>query len=172
MAMVYKHFIFRILQFLPLILLFLICIKDDSLFHFKFFDLLSFNFQYIIIYYWVLKNPQILGYGFIFLAGIVNDVVVGSPIGVSSVTYLILAGFAAYIRYLTVQPSLIYDWMIFVPSIAVTNSVYFYILRIFFDIKISYITLALNTGITILFYPLIGILFGLLANVIIKQKHV
>ena len=133
---------------------------------------LSFNLIYIIIFYWVLKNPEILGYGFIFLAGIVNDVVIGLPIGVSSVTYLILAGFAAYVRYLTVQPSLIYDWIIFVPSIAVTNTVYFYILSIFFDVKINYIILALNTGVTILFYPIIGILFSFIANLIIMQKNV
>ena len=98
--------------------------------------------------------------------------VIGLPIGVSSVTYLILAGFAAYVRYLTVQPSLIYDWIVFVPSIAVTNSVYFYILRIFFDIEINYIILALNTGITILFYPVIGILFSFLAYIIAKEKNV
>ena len=98
--------------------------------------------------------------------------IIGLPIGVSPITYLILAGFAAYVRYLTVQPSLIYDWIIFVPSIAVTNSVYFYILRIFFDIQINYITLALNTGITILLYPVIGILFSFLANKIIKEKNV
>ena len=133
---------------------------------------LSANAIYIIIFYWVLKSPDILGYGFIFLAGIVNDVIIGLPIGVSPITYLVLAGFAAYVRYLTVQPSLIYDWIIFVPSIAVTNSVYFYILRIFFDIQINYITLALNTGITILLYPIIGILFSFLANIIIKERNV
>ena len=119
-----------------------------------------------------MKNPDILSYGFIFLAGIINDVVVGLPIGVSSITYLILAGFAAYIRYLTVQPSLIYDWIVFLPSIAVTNSVYFYILSIFFDINVNYITLASNTGITILLYPIIGILFNFLTNVIIVKKNV
>ena len=98
--------------------------------------------------------------------------IIGLPIGVSPITYLVLAGFAAYVRYLTVQPSLIYDWIIFVPSIAVTNSVYFYILRIFFDIQINYITLALNTGITIILYPVIGILFSFLANIIIKERNV
>ena len=93
-----KHFMLKILQFFPLILLFLICIKDDSLFHFKFFDLLSFNFQYIIIYYWVLKNPQILGYGFIFLARIIADVILGLPIGISSLSFLTVALVATYIR--------------------------------------------------------------------------
>ena len=87
-------------------------------------------------------------------------------------TYLILAGFAAYIRHLTVQPSLIYDWIVFVPSIAVTNSVYFYILRIFFDIKINYVALVLNTGVTILLYPVVGFLFSFVVKIIIMKKNV
>ena len=133
---------------------------------------MSFNLIYIFIFYWVLKNPNILGYGFIFLAGIINDVVVGLPIGVSSFTYLILSGFAAYIRYLTVQPSLIYDWIVFIPSVAVTNSAYYYILGIFFDINVDYIPLSLNTGITILFYPIVGILFNFFSKIIIVEKNV
>ena len=33
-----------------------------------------------------------MGYGVIFLAGIINDVVIGFPIGISSVDYLFLCG--------------------------------------------------------------------------------
>ena len=165
-----SNFISRFLSFIPLLILFFLAFSETD-FNFEKLSFLSFNLIYIVIFYWVLKNPDILGYGFIFLAGIVNDVVVGLPIGISSATYLILAGFAAYIRYLTVQPSLIYDWIVFIPSIAVTNSVYFYILRIFFDIEIKHVVLALNTGITILFYPVFGILFGFLANKIIMEKN-
>ena len=171
MVLFKKKFITRFFSLIPLLILFFLAFSETD-FNFEKLSFLSFNIIYILIFYWVLKNPEILGYGFIFLAGIVNDVVIGLPIGVSSVTYLILAGFAAYVRYLTVQPSLIYDWIIFVPSIAVTNTVYFYILSIFFDVKINYIILALNTGITIIFYPVIGILFSFLANIIIKEKYV
>ena len=165
-----SSFIGRFLSFIPLLILFFLAFSETD-FNFEKLSFLSFNLIYILIFYWVLKNPDILGYGFIFLAGIINDVVVGLPIGISSVTYLILAGFAAYLRYLTVQPSLIYDWIIFVPSIAVTNSIYFYILRIFFNIDVNYIALLLNTGVTILFYPIIGILFGFLAKVIVEGKN-
>ena len=171
MVLFRRNFVSRFLSLIPLLILFFLAFSETD-FNFEKLSFLSFNLIYIVIFYWVLKKPDILGYGFIFLAGIINDVVVGLPIGVSSVTFLILAGFAAYVRYLTVQPSLIYDWIIFVPSIAVTNSVYFYILRIFFEIDINYIDLLLNTGITILLYPVFGILFGFLANIIIKEKNV
>jgi len=166
-----RNFFSRFIGLIPLLILFFLAFSETD-FNFEKLGFLSFNLIYILLFYWVLKNPDILGYGFIFLAGIVNDVVIGLPIGVSSVTYLILAGFAAYIRYLTVQPSLIYDWIVFVPSIAVTNSVYFYILRIFFDIKINYVALVLNTGVTILLYPVVGFLFSFVVKIIIMKKNV
>ena len=171
MTLFKRNFIGRFFSLIPLLILFFLAFSETD-FNFEKLSFLSFNLIYILLFYWVLKNPDILGYGFIFLAGIVNDVVIGLPIGVSSVTYLILVGFAAYIRYLTVQPSLIYDWIVFVPSIAVTNSVYFYILRIFFDIKINYVALVLNTGVTILLYPVFGFLFSFVVKIIIMKKNV
>ena len=171
MTLFSRNFFSRFFSLIPLLILFFLAFSETD-FNFEKLSFLSFNLIYILIFYWVLKNPDILGYGFIFLAGIVNDVVIGLPIGISSVTYLILAGFAAYIRHLTVQPSLIYDWIVFVPSIAVTNSVYFYILRIFFDIKINYVALVLNTGVTILLYPVVGFLFSFVVKIIIMKKNV
>ena len=170
MASSKTSFFSRFTSLIPLLILLFLAFSETD-FNFDKLSFLSFNLIYILIFYWVLKNPNILGYGFIFLAGIVNDVVIGLPIGISAVTYLILSGFAAYIRHLTVQPSLIYDWVVFVPSVAVTNTTYFYILKLFFDIDVNYIALALNTGVTIILYPLFGILFGFMANFIIKEKN-
>ena len=121
MSLIYKHFILKIFQLLPLLLLFYICLKDDSLFHFEFFDLLSLNFQYIIIYYWVLKKPKILGYGFIFFAGIITDVVLGFPMGISSLSYLTVASLATYTRIVTVRVSLLADWITFIPALLSAN---------------------------------------------------
>jgi len=171
MPLVKQNFFIRIAYFFPLLILLFLSFSGID-FTFDKFRYLSFNLSHIIIFYWVLKKPEILGYGFIFLAGLVNDIVIGLPIGVSSVTYLILAGFSAYIRYLTVQPSLVSDWIVFVPSIAVTNSVYFYILKIFFDIQIEYLDLLFITGATILFYPVFWILFRLISYMILEDKHV
>ena len=170
MPSIKKNFVSRFLSLIPVLFLLFLAFSETD-FTFEKLSFFSFNLMYILIFYWVLKNPDILGYGFIFLVGIVNDVVIGLPIGVSPVTYLILAGFAAYVRYLTVQPSLIYDWIVFIPSIAVTNSVYFYILGIFFDIDVNYIALLLNTSITILIYPIIGILLNFLTNITTTRRN-
>ena len=168
MALFNRNIIVSIMSFVPLIILFYLALSEAE-FNFEKF---GFNLTHILIFFWVLKNPQILGYGFIFLAGAINDVVVGLPIGISSITYLILAGFAAYIRNLTVQPTLVSDWIVFVPSLAVTNSLYYLILEILLEIEISYIELLLNSFFTIAIYPVFWFLFNLIASTFMRDKHV
>ena len=41
----------------------------------------SFNFSYILIFYYSLKRSFSIGYIAIFIAGLINDVVVGIPMG-------------------------------------------------------------------------------------------
>ena len=83
----------------PLILLYYLSISEiDS--HFEsYFEILSFNIQLIIIYFWMLKRPDLLGSGHIFFAGLINDVVMGFPLGLSSLSYLIISLVATYIKY-------------------------------------------------------------------------
>ena len=86
MAIQSKTSIFRkILYFGPLILLYISVMNEFDLnyLNYKYF---SFNFPFILIYYWSLKRAQSLSYGYIFIAGLFNDVVIGFPIGTSGLT--------------------------------------------------------------------------------------
>ena len=96
----------KILAYAPLILLFISVMNefDVNYLNYKYF---SFNFPFILIYYWSLKRHQSLGYGYIFIAGLFNDVVIGFPMGVSGLTYLLICGFAAYLRNITLRTNLI-----------------------------------------------------------------
>ena len=77
-----KYSLFQIiLKLFPLLLLFFIVFSETDT-YFTNFEYFSFSFVYILIFFWVLRSPEVLGYGFIFLAGLVNDVVVGLPIGI------------------------------------------------------------------------------------------
>ena len=68
----------KLLSSAPLILLYVSVLNefDFNYLNYKYF---SFNFPFILIYYWSLKRSESLGYGFIFIAGLFNDVVVGFP---------------------------------------------------------------------------------------------
>ena len=47
----------------------------------KVFEIFTLNFQIILIYTELLKRPDIMANGHIFLAGLINDVVIGFPSG-------------------------------------------------------------------------------------------
>ena len=142
MAYAYKEIKVKFFELLPLILLFFISLSGNSVINLKFFTL---NLHYIIVYYWVLRHPEALGYGFIFLSGIVSDVVLGLPLGVSALSLLITAATAAYIRVVTVRITLINDWISFIPAILFANFVYFISLY-FSNFSMDYIKALWSTG--------------------------
>ena len=160
-----KKIILKLFRFVPIFLLFYLSLSETDT-YFDSFDLLSFNLPYILIFYWVIRNPQLLGYGFIFLAGLINDVVLGLPMGITSLTYLIISGVAAYIKNVTVTKTLISDWIIFVPAVLATNCIYILVLLFFSDLTINYEKLLYNSFATIIFYPIGWFIFELFNNII------
>ena len=118
-----------------------------------------------MVYYWVLRRPQILGYGFIFLSGIISDVVFGLPLGVNALSLLIVAWVAAYVRVVTVRVTLINDWISFIPALLIANIIYFLSLY-FSNYSIDYLFLFKNSVFTFIFYPFLWGFFALLLNLI------
>lgn len=150
----------KFFQFFPLLLLFYISFDGSSVINVKYF---SINLHYILVYYWVLRQPQALGYGFIFLSGIISDVVFGMPLGVNALSLLIIAAVAAYVRVVTVRITLINDWISFIPALLIANFVYFFSLY-FSNYSIDYLFLFKNSIFTFAFYPILWIIFSLITN--------
>ena len=155
-----KDFWNKFVEMLPLLMLFFISLNGSSVINIKFF---SINIHYILIYFWVLRQPQSFGYGFIFLSGVISDVVLGLPLGVSSLSLLFVAGVAAYVRVLTVRITLINDWISFIPALLFANFVYFISLY-YSNISVEYFYLLKNSLFTFIFYPVLWGFFSLLLN--------
>ena len=160
MAIIFKKAKFKFFGILPLVLLFFISLNGSSVINIKFF---SVNIHYILVYYWVLRQPQSLGYGFIFLSGIISDVVLGFPIGINALSLLFVAGVAAYVRVVTVRITLVNDWISFIPALLFANFVYFTSLY-FSNYSVEYIYLLKNSIFTFIFYPILWGLFSLILN--------
>ena len=160
MAYLIKQIRTRFIELAPLFILFYISLTGNSVLDFKF---LSINVHYILIYYWVLRRPQLLGYGFIFISGIITDVVFGLPIGVTPLNLLVVAAVAAYVRGVTVRISLINDWISFIPALLAANFIYFMSLY-FLNYSIDYLYLFTNSVFTFFFYPILWAVFTLLIN--------
>ena len=160
MGVTTKEFWGKFIGILPLIILFFISLNGSSIINIEFF---SVNIHYILVYYWVLRQPQSLGYGFIFLSGLISDVVLGFPLGVNSLSLLFVAGVAAYVRVVTVRITLINDWISFVPALLFANFVYFISLY-YSNYSIEYFYLLKNSIFTFMFYPVLWGFFSLLLN--------
>ena len=160
MARIVKQLRLKFFEFIPLFLLFFIALNGNSVLDFK---IISINVHYILIYYWVLRQPEALGYGFIFLSGIITDVVFGLPLGVSAIALLTIAAVAAYVRVVTVRISLLNDWISFIPALLIANFVYFISLY-FSDYSVDYLYLFKNSIFTFIFYPILWLIFTGLLN--------
>tara|TARA_B110000014_G_scaffold146199_1_gene101721 strand:- start:257 stop:751 length:495 start_codon:yes stop_codon:yes gene_type:complete len=161
MAYIYKQLKFRFFELLPIIFLFFISLNGNSLVDLKFFTI---NIHYILVYFWVLRRPESLGYGFIFLSGLITDVVYGLPLGINALTMLTIAAVATYVRVVTVRITLVNDWISFIPAILIANFIYFLSLY-FSDYTINYLFLFKNSIFTFIFYPVLWSLFSLILNI-------
>ncbi len=160
MAFIYKQIKFKFFELIPVLLLLFISLNGNSIIDLKYF---SVNVHYILVYYWVLRQPSTLGYGFIFISGIISDVVFGFPFGINALTLLIVAATAAYIRVVTVRITLINDWISFIPALLLANFVYFLSLYLS-NYSIDYLFLLKNSVSTFIFYPVLWAIFSLISN--------
>jgi len=170
MAVIFKHFRNRLFNLFPLILLFYFCLSEFNT-HFRFFGIIGFDFQFILIYYWVLKKPQTLGYGFIFIAGIINDIILGLPLGLRSATYLIISSFAAYIRNVSVTKTLFSNWIAFGPTLVITNLIYVGMVIFIADLDVEYMQIFYNSIFTFLFFPIGWFIFEIFINLTREDTH-
>ena len=149
----------KIFTSLPIIFLYFF-----SFFHFQIpevgkINFFAFNFQMILIYFYVLKFPGSLGFGNIFLAGIINDTVIGTPLGTTSLSYLTLSLFTSYIRNATLRSIITVEWFTFIPALFFSNLVYLIIINNFSHMSFYYVELLQNTFFTFLFFPIFHYIF-------------
>jgi hypothetical protein len=92
--------------------------------------------------------------------------------GVSSLAYLIICGFAAYFRNITLNPSLVKDWFFFLATILVVNSMMYSSLVLFFSYNMNYNDLIVNLIFTFLLYIICANIFEVYHNLVFENKNV
>ena len=151
----------KILKYFPLILLYFSVLNEFDI-DVSNVGLISFNLPFIIIFYWSLKDPDQIGNGLIFISGILNDVTLGYPIGISSFIYLTIIAFAAYLRNITLRPNIYKDAIVFLIAILFANSANSLILSFIFSVEIKFFDIIVNITFTFLLYFLFARIFNYL----------
>ena len=156
----------------PVILLYYLSISELDTYFENFFEILSFNIQLIIIYFWSLKKPELLGNGHIFFSGLINDVVMGLPLGISSLSYLIVSFVGAYVKNMTVNTSITTDWFTFFISLFFSNLTFLILVSNFTNITISLTEMSYNTFFTLIFFPFFWFLFNFYNSILMVNRNV
>ena len=146
-----RSFYFKVYSLLPIIFLF-VSVLNEFDFNYLNLDYFSFNFPYILIFFFTLKDFKNFDYLLVFFAGLINDTVVGLPLGISSLSYILICIATSYFRNITIRPNQIKDWFYFLFILSLLNSINFSILTLFFSYKLILMDYLVNTFFTWAFY--------------------
>ena len=148
----------KILETAPLLLLFISVLNE---FDFNYLDIeyFSFNFPFILIFYFTLKENLHFDYFLVFIAGLINDVVIGLPLGLSSLSYVLICSFSSYLRNITIRPNIIKDWFYFLFVISLINSINYSILFLVFSYELNLTYYLVNNFFTFLIYIFFTFIF-------------
>ena len=146
-----KGFFPKIYYWLPVIVLFISVLNEFDLNYLN-LNYFSFNFPYILIFFFTLKESKHFDYLLVFIAGLINDTVVGLPLGISSLSYMLICIATSYFRNITIRPNPVKDWFYFLFIITLVNSINYSILTLFFIYDLVLWSYIVNTFFTFLFY--------------------
>ena len=146
-----KGSIFKFYSYLPLIIL-LISVLNEFDFNYLNLKFFSFNFPFILIFYFTLKDFRYFDYSLVFIAGLINDTVVGLPLGISSFSYMLICIATSYFRNITIRPNQIKDWFYFLFIISLINSINYSVLTLIFSFNLDLVSYLINNFFTFLFY--------------------
>ena len=149
---------FKLYSWLPITIL-IISVLNEFDFNYLNLKYFSFNFPFILIFFFTLKDFKHFDYLLVFLAGLINDTVVGLPLGISSLSYILICIFTSYFRNITIRPNPIKDWFYFLFVISLINSINYSILTLFFSFNLILMNYLVNTFFTFLFYIIFVTIF-------------
>ena len=141
----------KIYSWLPILILY-ISVLNEFDFNYLNLDYFSFNFPFILIFFFTLKDFKHFDYILVFIAGLFNDTVVGLPLGISSLSYTLICIATAYLRNITIRPNPMKDWFYFLFIISLLNSLNYSILTLFFSFDLILMNYLVNTFFTFSFY--------------------
>ena len=109
----------------------------------------------------MIKRPSLMGTGHIFVAGLINDVVMGFPLGISSLSYLVVCFVGNYVRNKSVNTTIASDWFTFFLALLFSNLLFFSLINNFSDLAIPFAKIGYNTFFTLFLFPIFWFLFNI-----------
>mgnify|MGYP001415917778 CR=1 FL=1 len=153
-----NNWLYKVYSWLPILFLYISVLNEFDL-NYLSIEYFSFNIPFLLIFYFSLKEYYKFDFLLVFIAGLINDTVIGLPLGISSFSYILVCIFAAYLRNITIRPNLIKDWFYFLFVISLINSINYSVLFFFFSFELDIMFYVVNNFFTFLLYVPITFFF-------------
>ena len=130
------------------------------------------GFSYVVpiysiigVYYWSMYKPELFSYGSGFSLGLFEDLLIGLPLGSSSLVILFIQWVIFNQQKLFADDSFVSDWIVFCFISSVALIVKWILIFILSEISFtSFVDLVFVYLLTIFIYPLIALVFTKVRN--------
>ena len=98
-----------------------------------------FNIQYVLIYFFCFNRFKYFSISVLFVLGLINDSLLGTPFGMSAAVYMLICKIAVYQHNIKLRSIFTSEWLAFGLSIFAAYSfvvVIFYMINHSFDYKL------------------------------------
>ena len=113
------------------------------------------------VYYWCVFKPEMLPVAAVFVLGLIQDVLLGSPFGLTSLMLIGVHQFVYMQGRQFLERDFIFNWVVFIMLVVGYGVVYWVITSLYFREILDYLSIVGQILVTIAFYPVITWILGL-----------
>jgi len=113
------------------------------------------------VYYWSVFKPELLPIGVVFILGLLQDVLLGSPLGLMPLLLIVVQQFIYNQGQQFLERDYLFNWFFFVMIVAGFGFLNWGITSLYFKTLLDYWSILGQIFLTVAFYPVITGLLGL-----------
>ena len=113
------------------------------------------------VYYWSVFKPELLPIGVVFILGLLQDVLLGSPLGLLPLLLIVVQQFIYMQGRQFLERDFLFNWFVFVMIVSGFGFLSWGIASIYFKTLLDYWSILGQIFLTIAFYPIITGLLGI-----------
>ncbi len=118
------------------------------------------------VYYWSVFKPRMLPVVVVFILGVLQDILLGSPIGLMPLLLIVVQQFVFFQGRQFLERDFIFNWVVFVMLVMGYGLLYWAITSLYYKTLLAYLDILGQIFLTIAFYPIITWILGLIRKVI------
>lgn len=112
------------------------------------------------VYYWSVFKPELVPVSVVFVLGLLQDILLGSPLGLMSLLLVVVQQFIFYQGRQFLERDFLFNWFVFVMIVIGFGVLSWGITSFYLRVFLNFVDVIGQILLTIAFYPVITGIFG------------